>query len=294
MQALTLFEWVTKANIVHNHKYDYSKSIYINTRLQIDIICPTHGLFSQTANSHLNGRGCPRCVQTAPVELNTYFNRFREKHGDKYDYSKSIIVGNHIKIVIICPIHGEFNQAPQQHFIQGCPTCAGTKKLTTQEFIDKAILVHGSRYDYSKSKYVTRPNKIEIICYKHGSFFQTANVHLVGHGCVKCSSSVSIKETKWLHFMKVPNDSLHRNVNIYLGNKKLNVDGYLSESKIVYEFLGDYWHGNPLVYSASDFNLRRKKTFGELFVETQSKLSLLENCNFTVISIWESEFDKIL
>ena len=231
MRLLTLQDWANKANKIHDFRYDYSQTQYLNTRSLVDIICPIHGLFSQTANSHLNGRGCPKCVHTAPVDLDTYFDRFQEKHGSKYDYSKSIITGNHSKIIIICPIHGEFKQAPQQHFIQGCPSCAGVRKLTLQEFIAKAILVHGQRYDYSESEYATRPNKIKIICSKHGEFWQTANCHLVGHGCVKCSASVSKKETKWLNFMKVPNDNEHRNVIFSVGHKRFNVRWILCRVK---------------------------------------------------------------
>ena len=50
-------------------------------------------------------------------------------------------------------------------------------------------------------------------------------------------------------------------------------------------------YGNPSVYSASDINLNCKKTFGELFRETQLKLTALKEHGFEVISIWESEFD---
>lgn len=58
---LTTEEFIKKAKEVHSNKYDYSKSVYTNTRTKIDIICPIHGLFSQKANGHLNGKGCPKC-----------------------------------------------------------------------------------------------------------------------------------------------------------------------------------------------------------------------------------------
>ena len=61
------------------------------------------------------------------------------------------------------------------------------KKLTTTEFISKARLVHGDKYDYSQTEYVTARRKVEIICPIHGSFFQTPNSHLSQkHGCRKC------------------------------------------------------------------------------------------------------------
>ena len=60
------------------------------------------------------------------------------------------------------------------------------KKKTKEEFIAKAKLVHGDKYDYSKVDYVNRKTKVCIICSKHGEFWQTPNHHLSGCGCPKC------------------------------------------------------------------------------------------------------------
>lgn len=55
-------EVIEEANIVHNNKYDYSKAVYKNYATKMRIICPTHGEFWQTPNSHLHGHGCPLCA----------------------------------------------------------------------------------------------------------------------------------------------------------------------------------------------------------------------------------------
>ena len=60
------------------------------------------------------------------------------------------------------------------------------KRRTTEDFINDSQLIHGDKYDYSKSNYTNWRNKIEIICPKHGSFFQSPHNHLKGHGCNKC------------------------------------------------------------------------------------------------------------
>lgn len=60
------------------------------------------------------------------------------------------------------------------------------KKLTTEEFIEKAICVHGYRFDYSLSYYIRSVDKIKIICKEHGEFEQTPNSHLSGSICGKC------------------------------------------------------------------------------------------------------------
>ena len=60
------------------------------------------------------------------------------------------------------------------------------KKLTTEEFISKARLVHGDKYDYSKVEYVNSRVKVCIICPTHGEFYQFPSAHLYGYGCLKC------------------------------------------------------------------------------------------------------------
>lgn len=284
--------FINNANLIHNHKYNYDICEYINSRTKVKILCKIHGIFLQTPNSHCRGRGCPKCAKTFKLSENLMIKRFNDKHNYFYDYSKSNINGNHKKIIIICPVHGEFKQAPQQHFSQGCPTCAGVKKMTTQEFIGKANKVHKNYYDYSKANYVQRSEKLKIICPKHGMFLQSVNAHLCGKGCIKCSTSVSRKESKWLDYLQVPNDSKHRNVLIHIGDFKFNIDGYYGDAKIIYEFLGDYWHGNPTIYNPLDINTSCKKSFGYLFKNTVYKIKILRSYGFKVVCMWEHKFDR--
>ena len=60
------------------------------------------------------------------------------------------------------------------------------KKLTTQEFIEKAQKIHGERYDYSKVDYKGAHSKVCIICPTHGEFWQKANNHTNGQNCPMC------------------------------------------------------------------------------------------------------------
>jgi len=53
-----------------------------------------------------------------------------------------------------------------------------SKRLTTQEFIDRARDVHGDKYDYSKVEYVNANTKVCIVCPKHGEFWQKPSSHL--------------------------------------------------------------------------------------------------------------------
>lgn len=62
-----------------------------------------------------------------------------------------------------------------------------SKRLTTNEFINKAKEVHGDRYNYSKIKYINANTKVCIICPEHGEFWQQAFIHTKGNGCPKCA-----------------------------------------------------------------------------------------------------------
>ena len=66
-----------------------------------------------------------------------------------------------------------------------------SKRLTTEEFIQKVKLVHGEKYDYSESKYKTNKYKIIINCFTHGKFEQTPVNHLYNkQACPICASKI--------------------------------------------------------------------------------------------------------
>lgn len=62
LERLTTKEFINRAQKVHGHKFDYSKTIYINAETNVIIICPVHGKFAQMAYNHLTGRGCLKCA----------------------------------------------------------------------------------------------------------------------------------------------------------------------------------------------------------------------------------------
>lgn len=60
------------------------------------------------------------------------------------------------------------------------------QKLTTDIVVARFKEVHGIRYDYSMVNYENAHTKLQIICDKHGPFFQTAHAHLKSSGCITC------------------------------------------------------------------------------------------------------------
>ena len=122
-------QFIEKSINKHGTIYDYSSVNYIGTYNKVSIICPIHGEFFQTPNSHLNGSGCKKCYHKNKILTNEDFiKRAITKHGYFYSYDKSTYETYRTKIKIICPIHGEFNQSPGCHLNgRGCPKCHMSK-----------------------------------------------------------------------------------------------------------------------------------------------------------------------
>lgn len=192
-RKLSTKEFIEKCNLKHNNIYDYSKTNYIDSDTKVEVICKEHGSFWINPRFHLEKGKCPQCSEHFPYTTETFIEKAISIHQDKYDYSKVFYKNFETKVEIVCPNHGTFLQSPQNHIgynKRGCPKCSksGTK-LTTQEFIDKANLLHNNFYDYSNTNYIKSSQKVDIICPKHGNFSITPNSHLGirrGGGCIKC------------------------------------------------------------------------------------------------------------
>jgi Protein of unknown function (DUF723) len=288
-----LNNFVYKATQIHGIRYDYGLVKYRGSKFKIKIVCLEHGLFKQTPNKHLSGQGCPQCSKQRKKTPAEFRARAIQIHGSKYDYSKTDFTHIKNKVVIICPIHGIFLQVLDKHINSGhgCSDCGGSRKKTQKEFLVEAKSIHGELYDYSLSQYINFEEKLIIVCRKHGQFYQTPNNHLTKkRGCPHCTHRISKVETAWLDYIGVPNDSLHRNVLIKLDDKKIKADGYEPTTTTIYEFYGDYYHGNPKFYKSDITNPHTKCTFGELYQRTLEKEQLIIMNGFKLVCIWEHEW----
>jgi hypothetical protein len=123
-----IIDFINKAKKIHGDKYDYSKVEYKNVQTKIKIICYNHGEFEQLPSKHLSNHGCVKCSGHYKKTSTDFINDAIQIHGDKYDYSKINYNNSQEKIIIICKVHGEFEQRPNNHLNgQGCAKCAGRK-----------------------------------------------------------------------------------------------------------------------------------------------------------------------
>lgn len=84
-------------------------------------------------------------------------------------------------------------------------------KITTEEFIKKAIIKHGDKYDYQKTQYIKLDEKVIIICKEHGDFWQLPSKHLYGQGCKICGGSHKPKIDEWI----CKAEEIHNNIYDY-------------------------------------------------------------------------------
>lgn len=160
---------------------------------------------------------------------NIFIEKAKKIHNDNYDYSKVIYIDVLTKIIIICKIHGEFEQSPNSHLTgQGCKKCArkitsDKNKLSCEEFIKKANEKHNNKYDYSKTNYINNITKVKIICKIHDVFEQKPGIHLDGSGCPKCSrKSAVLKNTQTTESYIEKAKSIHGNKFDYSEVKYVN------------------------------------------------------------------------
>lgn len=201
----TTQEYIEEVRKIHCDKYDYSLTVFKKLDDKIKIICPIHGVFEQIARNHLHGEGCMKCKNEAISQKyrsnkEEFIEKARNVHGEIYDYTLVDYINSQTKVKIICPVHGVFEQKPNNHLSgYGCKKCAdeathNKQRLNKQEFIDRAKIVHGDKYDYTLVEYKALNKKVKIVCPVHGVFEQTPGNHLAGWGCSTCSQSHLEKE----------------------------------------------------------------------------------------------------
>jgi hypothetical protein len=297
-------QFISQANIKHGNRYDYSKVSYIDSNTKVIIICSEHGEFTQLAGNHVQGSGCGICGSTITgLQLRLTQDEFIEKahkvHQNKYDYSKVNYVTGNIIIDIICPEHGIFKQKAESHLQGcGCTPCgyrdaSNATRYTQDEILEKFRRIHGDRYDYCDVKYQTTHDVVTIKCKEHGSFQQSPHGHLPGQGCPRCARQnqrVSIVSQEWLSMIKISHPLLELEYRI--PDTNYFADGYDPSTRTIYEFHGDYWHGNPKIFKTYTMNERTKCKMGQLYENTLKKRDTCISLGYRYVEIWEHTWMK--
>ncbi len=199
---LTHEQFIERATNKHGNKYDYSLTSYRGMHEKIDVVCPLHGKITIRAHDHLKGYGCAKCgteVGSRKISWTTdlFVKEAKNIHGEKYNYDKSVYKNMFTKVIIICPLHGEFTTTPSVHINNhaGCRKCSSEvngrkKRMSKAEFLERANSLHDSKYDYSAIIYDHGSDKITVICPEHGPWEVLASAHVKRNptGCPTCGS----------------------------------------------------------------------------------------------------------
>jgi len=260
-KPLTQEEFLIKARKVHKDRFDYSKTIYKKSSENVIIICKIHGEFNQRPSAHLNGNGCKDCrTDKLTNSSDDIIKLFKEKHGNKYNYSKTKYKKLRKKVIIICNKHNlEFQQSPEQHLFgkHGCKDCKkeyfslkSNVRLTKKEILKRIKDYHGTKYKYPFFKYKDIKQKIDIICKKHGKFKQMLDAHLSSarpSGCPICDESSG--ENKVRLFLLDNNISFIHEWKDHdcKYKRKLRFDYYLPDFKCIIEYDGKQ-HFKPIKF----------------------------------------------
>lgn len=275
-------EFLKRAKAVHGDKYDYSKVAYKNIDTKVTIICHEHGEFSQIPYDHIKGRGCIKCGIEKCASRNrhskdTFIRRSIEKFGENLDYGKVIYINSTTDVTITCKVHGDFSRTPNEHLNStGCPYCTGLKPITRDEFVRRATVVHGRKYDYSKSKYTRATKRVVVTCPDHGDFLALPKDHIAkSSGCPQCareqtSSAGEIELAEWLKSIGV---DIIRNDRKTLNG--MEIDIFIPELKIGIEYHGAYWH--------SDCNLQHPRIH-------ERKHNVAEERGIRLITVWDFDW----
>ena len=80
-------------------------------------------------------------------------------------------------------------------------------------------------------------------------------------------------------------------LRIPIGESYIQADGWCEQTNTIFEFHGDYWHGNPEIYNPEEMNTKAKKTFGELYQKTIDREELIRGLGFNLVVMWESDYN---
>lgn len=230
------------------------------------------------------------------VTTEDFINKSKEINGDFYDYSKTIYTGSRNRVIITCPIHGDFIQKASNHLSKhyGCPKCgisnrANKRKLSIQEFMERANKIHNNKYDYSKVNFDNMHQKVCIKCNKHGEFWQTPAKHILrGQGCPICQQSHGEEE--------VSTYLINHNIN-YVYQYKVQINGH---NRIIDFYIPKYntfieYNGIQHYVNVSHFYDGGKVTFEEQLYRDENVRNYCINNGIQLIEIrYDENVNEVL
>lgn len=292
-QMFSLEELLQQFREVHGDKYNYDNVVYKGIHELVEIICPIHGSFPQTPNSHKRGNGCKECrTDSLRDTLDTMLDKLPEEFK-LYDYSRAVYIDSVTDITVTCNICStEFNQTPSA-LIQGhgCRNCSAKAKgdkvrLKPKEILSKARKIHGDKFEYgSLEGYKDNTFVWQIKCPKHDWFEQPVVSHLRGHGCRDCAKELSSSkiEKELVDYLK------NLGLDVYQTYRPFWMDGeeldiFIPSLDLAIEYNGGAYHHSTFNTGVDFYDSTRRPSDYHL-----NKFITCKNNNVKLIHIFDFE-----
>lgn len=277
---------------VFGDRYGLERVRYRGHDKPVELVCPEHGPFEIIWTNARKGHGCARCgynnrqrglYSARAVPLEEFLRRVHRKLRPNLIIDISSYSGIKQPISVYCPEHGWYTTvAGQLVGRRDCSLCAAVERgrrrkgvalATTEDFIRRARMVHGDKYDYSVSEWRLATEPIAIRCREHGIFHQLPGNHLSGSGCPRCARVISKGEQSMLEAFT--------HLGAQRGNRRLlgglEIDIWIPEYKVGLEYHGSIWH--------STYKLRDRYRHAR-------KADIADEAGIRLLQIFDDEWDN--
>lgn len=280
----TLEDFLAKARSVHGDRYDYSLVEYKQTHQKVAIVCPLHGKFDQSPNSHCNSKqGCPECAKDTRIKTSL------KKYGVEHPHQSSIIKEKKKQTMmgrwgVDNPSRSSVTQKKKKQTMEDRYGCHSSQQGIL------SILPMLNDYNWLFNQYIIENKTGKQIAEELGVDGTTISRHLLVHeieikkhfwGSYKCQLWLQQQQCNIVTEWKIP-------------GTKYRADGYCESTNTIYEFHGDYWHGNPSIFEANEMNEVVNKSMGDLYQKTITRENLIRSLGYNLVVMWESEFNQLL
>lgn len=222
-QRKTTEQAIQESIALHGDAYGYDRFEYISSKTKVTLFCNKHQeYFETTPTSHLSKTrraGCPKCgrgrmadaCRSSTEEFIRKADAIQSDSGKEFDYSRVVYTRARTKVEIGCKTCGTwFMQSPDVHLRnKGCGNCRNIKLAqdrshTKEYFIEQALKVSGTKYNYDLVEYKNARTYVDITCNDCCNKFKKKPTEILnGHGC-RCHaepSGYSSKETGNMYIM---------------------------------------------------------------------------------------------
>lgn len=305
----SLDEFIAQANHIHHYKYNYTLVDYNRADVNVDIICPTHGIFQQRPANHIHRQtGCPRCKsgnikQTKKQKYgNENYNNIEKRKQTCVDVygvdnpQKRTDIRNKFRQTMLERYGVEYtglNQSLRIKQIQSSMEKYGIEYYQQKHILD--IIPILLNFDIMYHKYIIEQKSSIVIGKELGIDKQTVLKYLRDLEIEIRQEHYSYISILWLEQQstKFSCNIMHgKNGGEYsIPGTLYFADGYCEETNTIYEFHGDFWHGNPQIYSSDMIHpILEHVTMGELYQKTIDREQKIKELGYNLVVMWESDF----